>query len=119
MADHGKPKSRVGIGVVAATLKSLRNKAGLSVQQMADKIGMDKQEYYYYESRFQGDVLPSEKAGLIVPALLAAGVLLHEVQTIMPPVQYTKTEATAPRQEILLERILAVLIEIRDRLPNV
>lgn len=106
------------LGIAARILKELRNNVGLSVQDMAGRVGMDKQEYYYYESRYAGDVLPSDKAAQIVPALLDAGIILAEVQPILSPAQHLKSDADTPRTEALLERILSVLIEIRDRLPG-
>lgn len=59
---------------VAQALKEMRNEAGLTVREIADKLGWPHTTYATYEGRYKGRYLPIEKARAIADVLHEHGI---------------------------------------------
>jgi phage repressor protein C with HTH and peptisase S24 domain/DNA-binding XRE family transcriptional regulator len=60
-------------GPAAKTLKSLRDRAGLSVRAMADKLGLPFSTYASWETEFKKAVFPLDRVRQIAPHLVGRG----------------------------------------------
>lgn len=68
---------------VSDKLKSLRERAGLSIRQMAAEAGMESSSSYnHYEKRFKAPYLPRDKAEAFAEALAPHGVDRREVMAL-------------------------------------
>ncbi len=69
-----------GLSPTAQKLKSLREKAGLTVRQLAEQIDLRHTSYAYYESpKFKKRHLPMELAEKLAPHLLSRGIEQSEI----------------------------------------
>jgi transcriptional regulator with XRE-family HTH domain len=102
-AVQNKPVSNV-----ARTLKRLREKAGISIPQMASELGMKRHStYQHYEDRYKKDELPIDLAVRIAAILRKAGIADDELMEL----------GTAARaHDDKLDAILAQLQQMQKRL---
>lgn len=59
---------------VALKLKALRERAGLSVRAVADRLEKPHSSYSYYEDSFKGRHIPAELAQALIPIFREKGV---------------------------------------------
>jgi DNA-binding XRE family transcriptional regulator len=52
--------------ITKSQLPAVRRNLGMTIAQMAKAIGLKDPTYYYYETRFAGDVLPKQISDKIV-----------------------------------------------------
>jgi transcriptional regulator with XRE-family HTH domain len=79
-------------------LKALRNRAGLSVRDLAQRAGMSSSGYMHYENpeRFKDETLPLAQARLFAAALEGTGVTADEVMALTGiPARNLVSEKTA------------------------
>lgn len=67
------------VSEVADILKSLRQRAGLSVRKMAEEAGLSSASYSHYELRYKKPYLPRDKADLFADILQKRGVERSDV----------------------------------------
>lgn len=73
-------------GDIGARLKALRERAGVSVRDMAAALGMSSpSSYTHYEVRFKKPYLPTELAEQIAPILAERGIDPAEVFALAVP----------------------------------
>jgi len=85
----------------ARSLKALRNRASLSVRQLAQELGMGPSSYSYYEDGFKGEYLPWDVVSKLVKVLPGLGnppVTDTEVQQLAGPLN---SWATATKQTLI------------------
>lgn len=93
---------------VARTLKRLREKAGISIPQMALELGMKRHStYQHYEDRYKKDELPIDLAVRIAAILRKAGISDDEL---------IELGTAAHAHDGKLDAILAQLQEMQKRL---
>lgn len=63
----------------ALALKRLREQSGLSVAEMAKKLGKVKSTYAHYEDGYKKPFLPAELVNAILPILTARGIAESEI----------------------------------------
>lgn len=96
------------VSKVARTLKRLREKAGISIPQMAAELGMKRHSsYQHYEDRYKKDELPIDLAVRIAAILRKAGISDDELMEL-------GTAAVA--HDSKLDAILAEMQEMRRQL---
>lgn len=73
----------------AERLKAIRERSGLSIRAMAERVGKSPSGYLHYESpdRFKGDILPMREAEVFADALAERGIPRSEVMELagLPP----------------------------------
>ncbi|MEQ8388117.1 MAG: S24 family peptidase [Alphaproteobacteria bacterium] len=68
----------------ASRLKALRQKAGLSLREMAREIGWGATRYQHYEDRYKKPYLPIEVLDAILPVLARHGVPHRDLEKLTP-----------------------------------
>lgn len=84
-------------GEAAKKLRALRKRAYMTMQNMADVLGMKKSSYQHYEDAYKKDYLPPDMAAKVTRALIARGVPESDARAL------TFVEPVAPSPEASLE----------------
>ncbi len=79
---------------VAAKLKSMRMRAGLSVRGMAQALGLSPSTYVWYETAYRKRQLPPELLAKLLPVLGSRGIPAAEVLELAP--RFPLPEETDP-----------------------
>ncbi|MGH6977475.1 MAG: helix-turn-helix domain-containing protein, partial [Stellaceae bacterium] len=70
----------VAISVASRKLKQVRQRAGLSIRQVAQALGMEYgSSYQHYEDRYKKPLLPLELVLKLVPIFAPAGINATEL----------------------------------------
>ncbi|WP_312531734.1 helix-turn-helix transcriptional regulator [Paracoccus sp. (in: a-proteobacteria)] len=69
----------------ALRLRELREKAKLSIREMAEELGIPKGKYEHYEARYKRPYLPADFAAEVARVLAARGVPSEEVLSLAIP----------------------------------
>lgn len=102
---------------VSSKLKAIRTTLDHSLQWMADKTGLAKGTYRYYEEGDNGPYLPIDKYHLIRDAILesprASTITAAEIEALIAPEQRTNGKSDEDIAAAL-HRIETMLMELRD-----
>ena len=105
-------------GLAATVLVRLRERTGLSIQQMADELGWQpKSKYAYYEDRYTKDDLPSNKFFEIKGVLMRRGVPEGEINRLLHKGLYEEIAKLSAKVDNI-QRTLGKLLEHEDALPG-
>src|SRR5579864_6314820 len=114
-ADGGSVQTRSMPAVSAASrkLKQLRQRAGLSIRQVAQALGMEYgSSYQHYEDRFKKPLLPLELVLKLVPIFAPAGIDAGELYALAgvdaTGERPVSTIATGPAKSEAAGRILRI-----------
>lgn len=105
-------------GLAATILVRLRERTGLSIQEMADELGWHpRSKYQYYEDRYTRDDLPSDKFFEIKGVLMKRGVPEGEINRLLHKGIYE--ELAKLRAEVgSIRRALGKLLEHEEAIPG-
>src|SRR5579864_765032 len=81
----GRVQSRqmADVSAVSRRLKQVRQRAGLSIRQVAEALGMEHgSSYQHYEDRFKKPLLPLELVLKLVPIFAPAGIDAGELYAL-------------------------------------
>jgi len=101
------------ISVASRKLKQLRQRAGLSIRQVAQALGMEYgSSYQHYEDRFKKPLLPLELVLKLVPIFAPAGIDATELYALAgvdaAGERPVSTIATSPAKSEAAGRILRI-----------
>jgi hypothetical protein len=68
--------------ITKTQLPVIRRNLGMTIAEMAKNVGMKDRTYYYYETRFAGDVLPDEISDKIVNLARKNGTRIPRANTV-------------------------------------
>ena len=90
------------VSEVSLRLKSLRERAGLSIRDAAAALGMSPSSYGHYESRFKRPYLPADFAAKVAEVLAPSGVPSEDVMALAAPVSAAEPGGGVSREGALV-----------------